>query len=285
MDESTADAILDWIDADNEPRDQGAEADYYLGLDPPVRPRNAVPPSLDELLLVRGVTREKLFGLDRNANFDVDAWEAELDLPSPPGSTATAHRQAASADPLVPLLDRVQRRTGREFRGPASAFCSISRTWVRCTASCRRCWSRVGPTSSSLIDNTVRIREVKRARMRRRWSVDLSQAAAAQHPVAAGTDGGARGDSHRRARIRKQIFASPLTDDPGQMREYLPKLMDQVTVRSGTPIVGRVNINLAEREVLAAYPRIRHVRSPSASSPRAHWSPWTTPLDVMPCGC
>ena len=53
---------------------------------------------------------------------------------------------------------------------------------------------------------------------------------------------------------KKQIFASPFTDDPGQMRDYLPKLMDQVTVRSGTPIVGRVNINLAEREVLAAIP-------------------------------
>ena len=52
----------------------------------------------------------------------------------------------------------------------------------------------------------------------------------------------------------EEIFASPFADDPGQLRDYLPKLMDQVTVRSGTPIVGRVNVNLAAREVLAAIP-------------------------------
>ena len=103
MDESTADAILDWIDADNAPRDLGAEADYYLGLDPPVRPRNAVPPSLDELLLVRGVTREKLFGLDLNANFRIDSWEADL------ASTRGRLQRSGTRRTLVPLLDRVQR--------------------------------------------------------------------------------------------------------------------------------------------------------------------------------
>jgi hypothetical protein len=55
---------------------------------------------------------------------------------------------------------------------------------------------------------------------------------------------------------KKQIFASPFPDDPGQMREYLPKLMDLVTVRDATPITGRVNINLADRDVLLGVPGI-----------------------------
>ena len=78
MDQSTADAILDWIDADNVPRAEGAEADYYAGLEPPARPRNGLPPTLEELLLVRGVTREKLFGADVNQDFRADPWEEEL---------------------------------------------------------------------------------------------------------------------------------------------------------------------------------------------------------------
>ena len=55
---------------------------------------------------------------------------------------------------------------------------------------------------------------------------------------------------------KKLLVASPFPDDPGQMREYLPKLMDLVTVRDGMPITGRVNINLADRDVLMGVPGI-----------------------------
>ncbi|MFW6170895.1 MAG: hypothetical protein ACODAD_10435, partial [Planctomycetota bacterium] len=78
MDESTADAILDWIDEDDQRRGQGAESEYYSGLSPPRSPRNAVPPALEELLLVKGVTRGNLFGADRNADFEMAASEEQL---------------------------------------------------------------------------------------------------------------------------------------------------------------------------------------------------------------
>ena len=35
MTEDVADAILDWLDEDEEPREYGVESDYYMGLDPP----------------------------------------------------------------------------------------------------------------------------------------------------------------------------------------------------------------------------------------------------------
>ena len=75
MTPEVADAILDWIDADDMPREFGAEIDYYGNLDPPTRPRNGPIAGLDELLHVRGVTPELLFGLDQNHNFFVDASE------------------------------------------------------------------------------------------------------------------------------------------------------------------------------------------------------------------
>ncbi len=62
-----ADAILDWIDADDTPRANGAESEFYGSLTPPYAPRNAPPATIEELLLVRGVTPELLFGLDAAA--------------------------------------------------------------------------------------------------------------------------------------------------------------------------------------------------------------------------
>ena len=79
-------------------------------------------------------------------------------------------------------------------------------------------------------------------------------AAAAQHPVAAGTDRGARGDSHRARRTRRRSSRVPWRTIRVGCATTLPKLMDHVTVRSGAPIAGRVNVNLAAREVLAAIP-------------------------------
>ena len=75
MSQSIADAILDWIDPDSDPRGSGAEASYYSGLGLPYGPRNAEPTSLEELLLVRDVTRQHLFGADENFNYRIDAGE------------------------------------------------------------------------------------------------------------------------------------------------------------------------------------------------------------------
>ena len=75
-----ADAILDWIDEDDEPREYGAEIEYYSSLDPPYSPRNGSIESIEELLLVRGVTPDLLFGRDINRNGIVDLHEQQLPL-------------------------------------------------------------------------------------------------------------------------------------------------------------------------------------------------------------
>ena len=80
MTEPIADAILDWIDIDPTPRANGAEAEYYSGLRLPYRPRNGVPTSLEELLLIRDVSRELLFGADADFNYQVETAESQLAL-------------------------------------------------------------------------------------------------------------------------------------------------------------------------------------------------------------
>lgn len=75
MNEEIADAILDWVDGDALPRQFGAEADFYESLPEPYAPNNGPLSSLDELLLVRGVSRELLFGEDANRNGLLDVGE------------------------------------------------------------------------------------------------------------------------------------------------------------------------------------------------------------------
>jgi general secretion pathway protein K len=57
-----ADAVVDWQDGDDEHRLNGAESDYYLELPKPYIAKNARLDSLEELLLVKGVTPEMYYG-------------------------------------------------------------------------------------------------------------------------------------------------------------------------------------------------------------------------------
>ncbi len=75
MTEEIADSILDWMDADDDARDYGVESSYYEGLSPPYSAKNGPMDSLDELLLVYGVTPQLLFGLDSNRNGILDPAE------------------------------------------------------------------------------------------------------------------------------------------------------------------------------------------------------------------
>jgi general secretion pathway protein K len=69
--EEVADAILDWRDPDDLHRLHGAEDEYYQKLPEPYRAKNGPFDSVDELLQVRGITRELFFGTrDRGLGAD-----------------------------------------------------------------------------------------------------------------------------------------------------------------------------------------------------------------------
>lgn len=60
--EDLLDALADWIDEDDDERHGGAEEPYYRALTPPYSCRNGPFVTLEELLLVKGMTPELLFG-------------------------------------------------------------------------------------------------------------------------------------------------------------------------------------------------------------------------------
>jgi type II secretory pathway component PulK len=90
MTDDVADAILDWMDPDDEPREAGCEIDYYSGLEPAYGTKNGPLDTVEELLLVRGVTPQLLFGVDANRNCQLDQTELmhenTADAPSDPES-------------------------------------------------------------------------------------------------------------------------------------------------------------------------------------------------------
>ena len=81
MTEDTADAILDFLDSDTTPREQGCEDEYYGQFG--ITARNGPIETLDELLLVRGVTPDLLYGEDANRNGVLDPNENDGEQ-SPP---------------------------------------------------------------------------------------------------------------------------------------------------------------------------------------------------------
>jgi len=58
IDASIADAFVDWLDNDDTPRVGGAESNYYLSLPRPYKAKNDLFDTIEEILLVRGVTQE-----------------------------------------------------------------------------------------------------------------------------------------------------------------------------------------------------------------------------------
>ena len=62
LEEDPTDAILDWLDTDSEPREFGAEEDFYSALEIPYPCKNGAMDSIEELLLIRGVIPELFLG-------------------------------------------------------------------------------------------------------------------------------------------------------------------------------------------------------------------------------
>lgn len=72
-------AIIDWRDEDNAVSPGGAEAEYYLSLQPPYQPRNGPVQTIRELLMVRGITPQLLCARDRHQNGILDASDGAPD--------------------------------------------------------------------------------------------------------------------------------------------------------------------------------------------------------------
>jgi type II secretory pathway component PulK len=68
-----ADIIKDWVDIDDARSPYGAESsDYYLNLESPYKAKNAAMDSIDELLMLKNITPEIFYGLEKGT-YEMDS--------------------------------------------------------------------------------------------------------------------------------------------------------------------------------------------------------------------
>lgn len=269
-----ADALLDFIDADDEPRELGAEADFYMDREPASRAINRVPQSLDELLGVRDVTHELLFGLDLNRNARLEDFESSNRVES--GASALAPTLTARGWEEYLTLESAEGNLNPQ-RQPRIDLndTNLPRLHARLAAELDEEWANfiVAMRQHGPYGGSASIRRVTRVQFdstlppRYRLGSVLQLIGARVTFVEPGTS-------------RTVLFESPLSMESPKLATDLPKLLDLTTTSTEKRIVGRVNVNLAPREVLLAVPGIDETLADEIVSKRASLYDPTSPGDL-----
>ena len=267
MTEDVANSILDWLDPTSDtPRTDGAKDDYYSSLSPPYHCKNGPIDSLEELLLVKGVTPQLLFGNDRNRNGVLDpdeddgsgqvdlGWSAYLTVYShEPNTDSQGNPRIYINDSDLNTLatnlsnvlstDMANYIIAYRLYGPAPAakaaagagrvaHCRLTRPFpARTRPRCRRRCAR--PAASSGQQKPQQINSV----------YDLLGSSV---NVPTGTAPGSRTIS----------LPCPL-NDPGQLQQQLPLLLDETTTTLNTDLTPRINVNTASQTVLETIPGLQ----------------------------
>ncbi len=290
MTDEAADGIQDWVDADEDERTYGAESLTYEGFEPPYSAKNGACESIDELLLVNGVTPELLYGEDANRNGLLDPNENDGDFTSPPDnedglldlgwnayltifsseSNLQQDGKTERIDLNQPLLTELYDQLNDEYGAETAMFITAFRLNGPVTPS-----AVAGSTTASTGDATTD---------------DILQAIGngiAQQitRVATGSGGGTDGAGSDAggvtragmdlspgakvtivslyelvdAQVTVAIDGTDTTlDSPwlttGALATTLPTLLEKMTTTSATTLDGRININQARREVLFGVP-------------------------------
>lgn len=248
MTEEIAAAILDWLDPDDEPRTGGAESATYASMNPPYRCKNGPLDSLEELLLVQGVTPDLLFGVDRNRNGIIDG-----DEPSGGGDTLgwsaylTVYSRNVNVDPQgnqrINLNNTDLATLGEQLAvlGPElGTYVMAFRLYGGKTST-----DKTGQTSNQdavtakvqedLAKGTAKPKKIKSI-----WDLIGSQVS-----VSIGTGRTAR----------NLTYYSPL-NSPDKQKELLPLLLDYCSTSDKWDLPPLINVNTAPETVFVALQNI-----------------------------
>ena len=228
MKTSLTDALLDFLDADDVPRPEGAEQEYYNALPQPYRIHNGPLSTVEQLLLVRGFTPAVVLGEDANRNFSLDPNEDDGDEREPPDD-ADGRLQPG----LLPLLTVYSRepntdRTGRRrfnLNTPGAALTDTNDLPPAFVAFV----SELGASKSVVLD-----------------PAELLEATV----TLKGPDG--------------QDRAVPT----GIGKESLALVLDRFTGSAEAELVGRINVNTAPASVLQLVPGIDNALAENILSAR-----------------
>lgn len=289
MTEEIADAILDWMDEDDEVRDApGAEAEYYLALNPPYEPKNGPLETIEELLLVKGIRENPwlLFGCDANRNGLIDAGEPDsMTIPNVDNSDGSMNRGWSAYLTLYSLETNLNPDGEPKIDLNQSDMEQLYEQLEEVLGANRArfivAW-RLGEDAdddepADKIDASIDLDLSQQPQRTLSSVLDLigknvrltsggaeGESAGGGNAPAGGTGsagGAGRGGTGASAgaaapggEAEETVLETPFPDDPSSMRDYLPELMDYVAVTTSSPIPGRININQAPRKVLEGIP-------------------------------
>jgi DNA uptake protein ComE-like DNA-binding protein len=290
MTEEIADCILDFVDEDDEPRVYGAESEFYQGLQPPYYPKNGPLETLDELLLVAGVTPQLLYGEDANRNglLDLNENDEDASLPLDNGDgvldlgwfaylTVFSRESNLRADGtpkidlnqalLTELYDELEEELGAE----AAQFIVAYRMYGASNLEEEEEEAATNPgvgrggqgsTGDAMADEQLQkaAQGVAKALVSggeggaiTRGGMDLSQGATTEiTSIYYLIDAEVTGEIDG----KEQTLKSPWTSDASSLKENLPLLFEALGTTTEPYLDGRININQARAEVLAGIPEM-----------------------------
>ncbi len=269
-----ADAILDYLDEDDEVRDYGCERAYYTSLDPPYEPKNGALDTVEELLRVRGVTPELLFGADTNRNGQIDPNEAAG--MAFPGGALPLGQAGGGATGFGDGSGNLGAATGSLDRGWAAYLTLHSREKNLTPEGMPRVYLN-NPDLNVLYEelSAVLPQEWATFIVAYRQGGPFSGRADANNPPQSANGHtidfnikskttftqaldliGAQTQIKFAGEQKATVVKGPFGDDLGAMNVYMPILMDYVTVNPALSVPGRININQAPAAVLRGIPGI-----------------------------
>lgn len=244
-------ALLDWQDEDSEPRENGAELDYYSALDPPRPIRNGKLATVEEVLLVAGFTPSLLHGsVDPIALMNAaeeTAPPSQSAIP-PPVVTSDAGDEAEDVPPLgllpyvtVHSRDRNQTSGGQKRINITKASEEELKSGIPGLTDdeAKAIVSHRGDDQFESIGELLLVREAQAERPQQ--------------------ENQQRGRNQRGRQRQQQQREQNQEENQGRLmfdKARFKAIADHVTISDDDFVDGRININTASARVLAALPDV-----------------------------
>ena len=264
MTEDVANSILDWLDPSSTiPRTNGAKDEYYPTLTPPYHVKNGPLDSIEELLLVKGVTPQLLYGNDVNRNGIIDpdedpgdgtvdlGWQQYLTIYSrEPNLDSTGNPRIYLNDSnLTTLYTNLQTAVGGDLALFLIAYRLYGGTAANVGPSGKpsTTFQRLTGTTSQSVATQINT-DMSASPQKRLNSISSFFTLVTQQVSVSvkGTDG----------RMTDQTLPNPLAD-PNQLLTLLPVLFDKTTTKKASDLTPGINVNTASLTVLSMLPNLQ----------------------------
>ena len=288
------DSILDWMDPDDTKNPYGAESEDYEQMSPPYKAKNGPFETIDELLLVKGITPTLLYGEDANRNGLLDPNENDGDK-SPPMDNAdgvldhgfvayfSVHGRESNRKKdgtlkinvndgfLTDLYDAVAEAfdedtakyiVGYRINGPSTPA-GTSKTNPVATST--KMTANSTSTTTSTAPQSIQDQEAAASLTDFLSFVTKSGGSVTRGGIDLSKGGSTKGNIESlwaligtkcsvKINGTTTTLTSPWSSDAGSITTVLPELQEKLTTTKEEYLEGRVNINQARREILLGLP-------------------------------